>query len=203
MEYVQNQTFTTWKDAENPSARRYPQLSEPVLYLPRVLHVLLQPHGLRTCCSVWPLVRAAWLIPSLLSGFDSNGTFLLQSFLFTLFKIATPGTSLVVQWLRFCAPNVRGLVSSIPGQWTSVHLLQLKNLQAAIKTQHRQIIIKKKKRLQLHPITSLSIHFPWHIFSTILDECLPCMRHCSSPSDILNILLTHLSNFLFTRPCRI
>ena len=151
MEYVQNQTFTTWKDAENPSARRYPQLSEPVLYLPRVLHVLLQPHGLRTCCSVWPLVRAAWLIPSLLSGFDSNGTFLLQSFLFTLFKIATPGTSLVVQWLRFCAPNVRGLVSSIPGQWTSVHLLQLKNLQAATKTPHRQIIIKKKKKIATPP----------------------------------------------------
>ena len=150
MEYVQNQTFTTWKDAKNPSARRYPQLSEPVLYLPRVLHVLLQPHGLWTRCSVWPLVRAAWLIPSLLSGFDSNGTFLLQSFLFTLFKIGTPGTSLVVQWLRFCAPNVRG-PGSIPGQWTTVHLLQLKNLQAATKTQHRQIINKKKKKTATPP----------------------------------------------------
>ena len=35
------------------------------------------------------------------------------------------GTSLVVQWLRLCAPNARDL-GSIPGRGTRSHLLQLK-----------------------------------------------------------------------------
>ena len=37
-----------------------------------------------------------------------------------------PGTSLVVQWLRLCAPNAQGL-GSIPGQVTKSHMLQLKD----------------------------------------------------------------------------
>ena len=35
------------------------------------------------------------------------------------------GTFLVVQWLRFCAPNARG-PGSIPGQGTRSHTLQLR-----------------------------------------------------------------------------
>ena len=42
------------------------------------------------------------------------------------------GTSLVVQWLRLCAPNAgaRGL---IPGQGTKAHMLQPKISHAAMK----------------------------------------------------------------------
>ena len=36
------------------------------------------------------------------------------------------GTSLVVQWLRFCAPNAGGL-GLIPGQGTRFHMLQLRS----------------------------------------------------------------------------
>ena len=39
---------------------------------------------------------------------------------------AHSGTSLVVQWLRLCTPNAGGL-SSIPGQGSRSHLLQLKD----------------------------------------------------------------------------
>ena len=47
-------------------------------------------------------------------------------------------TSLVVQWLRLCALNAGGL-GLIPGQGTRSHMLQLKILHAATKTQHSQI----------------------------------------------------------------
>ena len=62
------------------------------------------------------------------------------------------GTSLVVQWLRFCASSGGG-PGSIPGQGTRSHMLQLKKkkpcmlqlkiLHATAKTQHKQ---KKKKK---------------------------------------------------------
>ena len=42
-------------------------------------------------------------------------------------KINPIGTSLVVQWLRLCAPNAGGL-SSIPGQGTRSHMLQVRVL---------------------------------------------------------------------------
>ena len=42
------------------------------------------------------------------------------------------GTSLVVQWLRFQAPNAGGL-GLIPGQATRSHILQLKILHAVTK----------------------------------------------------------------------
>ena len=75
---------------------------------------------------------------------------------FALFKINFVGTSLVVQWLRLCAPNAGGL-GLIPGQGTRsympqlrVCMLQLKILHAAAKipcaatkTRCRQINIKK------------------------------------------------------------
>ena len=35
------------------------------------------------------------------------------------------GTSLVVQWLRFCAPSA-GVLGSVPGQGTRSHVLQLR-----------------------------------------------------------------------------
>ena len=65
-----------------------------------------------------------------------------------------PGTSLVVLWLRLCAPNARD-PGSIPGQGTSSHMLQLKNpwshnddqrSRAATKTQNSQVnkFLKKK-----------------------------------------------------------
>ena len=46
--------------------------------------------------------------------------------------------SLVVQWLRLCAPSVGGL-GSIPGQGTRSHMPQLKILCAATKSQRSQI----------------------------------------------------------------
>ena len=48
------------------------------------------------------------------------------------------GASLVIQWLRFWAPNAGGL-SSILGQGTRSHMLQLKILHATTKTWHSQI----------------------------------------------------------------
>ena len=39
--------------------------------------------------------------------------------LYSLLKISTVGTSLVVQWLGYHAPNA-GSVSSIPGQGTKI-----------------------------------------------------------------------------------
>ena len=45
------------------------------------------------------------------------------------------GTSLVVQWLRLHAPNA-GAQGSIPGQKTRSHMLQLKILDAAKKTNY-------------------------------------------------------------------
>ena len=57
------------------------------------------------------------------------------------------GTSLVVQWLRFHAPNA-GDPGSIPGQGNRSHMLQLKILHATTKTCHNQInkyVLKRKK----------------------------------------------------------
>ena len=57
------------------------------------------------------------------------------------------GTSLVVQWLRLCAPKA-GDSDSVPGQGTRFHMLQLKiphttmmieDLYATNKTQSNQI----------------------------------------------------------------
>ena len=48
------------------------------------------------------------------------------------------GTSLVVQWLRFHAPNARGL-GTIPGQDARSHMPQVKSLYAVNKTQCSQI----------------------------------------------------------------
>ena len=50
-------------------------------------------------------------------------------------KELVTGTSLVVQWLRLCAPNARGQ-RSIPSQETSSHMLQLKIPHAATKSLH-------------------------------------------------------------------
>ena len=48
------------------------------------------------------------------------------------------GTSLVVQWLRLCAPNAGGQ-GLIPGQGTRSHVSQLKILHATVKPQCSQI----------------------------------------------------------------
>ena len=50
----------------------------------------------------------------------------------------SPGTSLVVQWLRLHASNAGG-PGLIPGQGTRSHMLQLKIPHAATKTWHSQI----------------------------------------------------------------
>ena len=63
------------------------------------------------------------------------------------FNMTADGTSLVVQWLRFHAPNA-GDPGSIPGQGNRSHMLQLKILHAATKTCHNQInkyVLKRKK----------------------------------------------------------
>ena len=47
----------------------------------------------------------------------------------------TRGSSLVVQWLRLCAPNAGGL-GSIPGQGARSHMLQLRVCMPQLKTLH-------------------------------------------------------------------
>ena len=54
------------------------------------------------------------------------------------------GTSLVVQWLRFRAPNAEG-PGSIPGQGTRSHMPQ-PSLHAATKTQNSQVNKLKKEK---------------------------------------------------------
>ena len=66
---------------------------------------------------------------------------------YDFFKSTSLRTSLVVQWLRFHAPNAEG-PGLIPGQGTRSHMLQLKILYAAAKTWCSQINknLKKKKK---------------------------------------------------------
>ena len=59
-----------------------------------------------------------------------------------------PGNSLVVQWLRLCAPNA-GVLDLISGWGSRSHTPQLKIPHAAGKTRHRQVNIKNKKPLPL------------------------------------------------------
>ena len=47
------------------------------------------------------------------------------------------GTSLVVQWLRLCAPNAGGL-GSIPGQENRSHMLQLRPAAVKFKTKRKK-----------------------------------------------------------------
>ena len=82
-------------------------------------------------------------------------------------------TSLVVQWLRLCSPNSGGQ-SSIPGQETRSHMLQLKIshaarkirstiLHAAMYIQLSQINNKKKKRTKVNKECIDTYGFPvWH-----------------------------------------
>ena len=67
-------------------------------------------------------------------------------------KETVSGTSLVVQWLRLHASNA-GVLGSILGWETQSHMLQLKILQAAIKTPCSQInkrnLFKERKKLAL------------------------------------------------------
>ena len=65
-----------------------------------------------------------------------NLYFKIESVLLKIF----PGTSLVVQWLRFHTPNEGGL-GSIPGQGIRSHMVQLKIPHAANKTWNSQIKI--------------------------------------------------------------
>ena len=53
-------------------------------------------------------------------------------------------TSVVLQWLRLCAPSAGGL-GSIPDQGTRSHMLQLKIPRAATKTQCSQIFFQKER----------------------------------------------------------
>ena len=68
------------------------------------------------------------------------------------------GTSLVVQWLRFCPPSARGL-GLIPDQGTRSHRLrlrvqlpQLKILHAPTKTWHSQINKYFFKKMPCDPV---------------------------------------------------
>ena len=53
------------------------------------------------------------------------------------FKSEQIGTSLVVQWLRLCAPNA-GDPGSIPGQGTRSHMLQLRVCMPQLKTPYAE-----------------------------------------------------------------
>ena len=55
------------------------------------------------------------------------------------------GTSLVVQWLRFCSPNAGGL-GLIPGQGTRFHMLQLRSCVPQL----RPGTAKKKKKIYIY-----------------------------------------------------
>ena len=76
-------------------------------------------------------------------------------------KYSLEGTSLVVQWLRLCVPNVGG-PGSTPGQGTGSHTPQLEVLCAAIKTWSSQIHIKnciKKYSMDIFPCKHLKKDF--------------------------------------------
>ena len=103
-----------------------------------------------------------------------------------------PRVSLVVEWLRFWAPNA-GDLSLIPGQGTRshmpqlrVHILQGKILCATTKTQHSQINKLKnnkyfffKKRVLLFLIQERATPFK---NSTHLWSQKACCVNCDSPS---------------------
>ena len=55
------------------------------------------------------------------------------------------GTSLVVQWPRFCTPNT-GVTGLFPDQGTRSHIPQLKILHTATKSWHSQIYRSLKKK---------------------------------------------------------
>ena len=61
-----------------------------------------------------------------------------------MFNNKSIGTSLVVQWLRFCAPNVAGS-DMIPGQGTRSHIIQLKDTGCWNKDQISQVPQLKTK----------------------------------------------------------
>ena len=111
----------------------------------------------------------AWEIPwtGSLLGYSPQGhkemditaqkTFLMSRNRKSLINKGPPGTSLVVQWLRFHAPNAAG-PGLIPGQGTRSYMLQLKTLHAATKTQCGQIskkttdILKTKQNKGPHEL---------------------------------------------------
>ena len=59
-----------------------------------------------------------------------------------VFNNKSIGTSLAVQWLRFCASNAGGL-GLIPIQGTRSHMQQLKILYTTMKMQHSQMKVDK------------------------------------------------------------
>ena len=65
-----------------------------------------------------------------------------------LLKISPQGTSLVGQWLRPHVPNAEG-PGSIPGQGTRSHMLQVKIMCTATKTQSSQKKTKKKANINI------------------------------------------------------
>ena len=70
----------------------------------------------------------------------------------SVMKETVSGTSVVVQWLRLHAPNA-GVLGSVLGWGTQSHMLQLRILQAAMKTPCSQInkrnLLKDRKKLAL------------------------------------------------------
>ena len=105
-------------------------------------------HGnpLQYSCLENPMDKGAWRAP--VCGVANSQTQLKRLSIHThilQLKEQKRGDSLVVQWLRLCAPNARD-PSLIPGQGTRSHMLQprvpmpqLKILHVATKTQCSQI----------------------------------------------------------------
>ena len=62
---------------------------------------------------------------------ETGGTY----FILALLKTLWPGTALVAQWIRLCAPNAGGL-GLIPGQRTRSYLLQLRAPMPQLKIPH-------------------------------------------------------------------
>ena len=84
--------------------------------------MMLWRHWISQSCDFWHF-RLVWLIePMELCGFP-------------FLKIYNPGTSVVVQWLRLCTPNAGG-PSSIAGQGTRSHMLQLRVCMLQLKIPH-------------------------------------------------------------------
>ena len=65
--------------------------------------------------------------------------------------------SLVVQWLRFCAPNAGGL-GLIPGQGTRFHMLQLRSCVPQL----RPGTAKKKKYIYIYTVTLVCSYYHIH-----------------------------------------
>ena len=93
------------------------------------------------------------------------------------------GTSQVLQWLRHCAPNARGL-GSTPGQGTGSYMLQLKKW-----VPHLRLSIARSKETSAHTprLTAEQVRSWGHSGESCPGRKALCLRIWFSPSQALRL----------------